>query len=89
VSFYPDVAVVVMVPVTFDPAGVRMRRLLVYAWNPDVSVAVPAVVACVPGPIGVLVRGRRNYLVDWRWWTDAYHDLGVRYTCGEEDSTDG
>ena len=63
VSFYPDVAVVVMVPVTVDPAGVGMRRLLVDAWNPDVPVAVPAVVACVPGPIGVLVGRRRNFLV--------------------------
>jgi hypothetical protein len=89
VSFCPDIAVAVVVPMTVDPAGVRMRRLLVDAWNPDVSVAVPAVVACVPGPIGVLVWGRRNDLVDWSWWADAYYDLGVCDACGKEESTDG
>jgi hypothetical protein len=89
VAFYPDVAVVVMVPVTGFPAGVGMRRLLVCAWNPDVVVAVPAVVAGVPGPIGVFVRWRRNYLVDRSGWADAYYDLRVGDACGEEDSTDG
>jgi hypothetical protein len=78
-----------MIPVTVDPAGVRVRWLLVGAWNPDVSVAVPAVVACMPSPIGVLVGRRRDDLVRPCWWTDAYYDLGVRDACGEEESTDG
>jgi hypothetical protein len=66
-----------------------MRRLLVDAWNPDVSVAVPAVVACVPGPIGVFVGRWWDDLVGRRWWADTYYDLGVGDACGEEESTDG
>jgi hypothetical protein len=88
VPFNPDVAIVMVVPVTVDPAGVGMRRPLINAWNPNILIAVPAVVACVPGIVWVFVG---------RWWNnlarpfrraDAYYDLCVCDSCGEDESTD-
>ena len=84
VAFYPDVAVVVMVPMTFNPAGVGMRRLLVDAGDPDVAVTVPAMVAIVPGPARVFVR-RDGDNFDWtrRGRADSDDDLGLCNACNK------
>jgi hypothetical protein len=82
VSFNPDVALTMVVPVTGDPAGVGMRRFHVGPGNPDVCVAVPAMIALVPGPAGVLVGRRRNNLDGARWgWADADDDLRLGDAC--------
>jgi hypothetical protein len=88
VPFSPDVAVVAVIPTTIDPSGVGMWGLLVGSGNPDVAVTVPAMVASVPGPIGVLVGTRWNYLADTSGRADAHYDLRVCYSCGESKSTD-
>jgi hypothetical protein len=56
VAFYPDIASAAVVPVAFYPVGVGVGGRHVAAGDPDIGVAVPAVVAGVPGPIAVLGR---------------------------------
>jgi hypothetical protein len=65
-----------MRPVAFNPVGVGMGWLNVASGNPYISVAVPAVIAGVPGPVTVLRRGRRdNFYRTRRWWADADDNL--------------
>jgi hypothetical protein len=88
VAFYPDIAVMTVIPVAGDPACVGVRRGLIDAGNPYVAVAVPAVVAVMPGPVRVLVGWSRDYLVDrWRR-TDANYDLSLSDACSEDETTD-
>jgi hypothetical protein len=89
VTFDPDVAVAVVIPMTVNPMGVSVRRLNVGSGNPDVAVTIPAVIASVPGPVGVLVRGRRN---DFMWpfgRTDANDDLSLCNSRGEQKAAGG
>jgi hypothetical protein len=82
VTFDPDVAAATVVPVAWNPAGVGVRWLNIVSGDPDVVVAVPAVIALVPGPTGVLVRRRGNNLDGTRWgWADANDDLGLCDAC--------
>jgi hypothetical protein len=76
VAFLPDPASVVLDPVAFNPVGVRVGWLFVGSGNPDVGMAVPAVVAGVPGPVGMLVERGRNGFYRAGWWADADYDLG-------------
>jgi hypothetical protein len=84
VTFDPDVAAVVLVPVTGDPVGVGVGRFDVGSGDPDVAVAVPTMVAIVPGPARVFVRGDRDHF-DWtrRGRTDSDHDLGLCNACNK------
>jgi hypothetical protein len=78
VTFDPNVAAAMVVPVAFDPVGVGVGWFHVVSGNPDIAVVFPAVVAGVPGPVGVLVRWWRDDLNRARWWwTDANNDLGL------------
>jgi hypothetical protein len=82
VAFDPDIAAVSVGPVAFDPAGVGVGWFDVGSGNPDVAVAVPAVVAGVPGPVGMLMRwDRDDFNRTRRWWTDADDDLGLCDAC--------
>jgi len=88
VAFYPHIAVVVVVPVACYPFGVGVWGGLIGAGNPYVAVAVPAVVAVVPGPLGMLVgRGRDGFANRGRR-TNANYNLGLRDACGEDEPTD-
>ena len=87
-AFYPDVAIVVMIPVAGYPVGVGAGWGFIDAGYPDVSVAVPAMVAVVPGPVGVLVWRRGNALVDRGRRTNANYDLRLGNTCGREQRGD-
>jgi hypothetical protein len=61
-----------------------MGRFDVGTGNPDIPVAVPTVIAFVPGPVGVLVGwGWHNLMGAFRW-TDANYDLGLCYACNKE-----
>jgi hypothetical protein len=83
VAFNPDVAAAPVVPVTVDPAGVGVGWFHVGSGNPDVAIAVPAVVAGVPGPVGVFVWRTRN---DFMWplgGTDTDDDLGLCNACNK------
>jgi hypothetical protein len=78
VAFNPDVAAASVGPVAADPDGVGVWRFHIVSGNPDVAVAVPAVVAVVPGPAGVLVWWWRDYLNRVRWGrADSDDDLGL------------
>ena len=54
----PDVAAALGTPLARDPDGAAMRRTAVGAGDPDVGVAVPAVVAGYPDPVAVNGWGR-------------------------------
>jgi hypothetical protein len=81
VTFDPDVAAVALVPVTADPVGVGVGWLGVVSGDPDVAVAVPAMVAIVPGPARVFAGCDGDYF-DWtrRGRADSDDDLGLRNT---------
>jgi hypothetical protein len=84
VTFYPDVAAAVVVPVSGDPTGVVVGWFDVGSGDPDVAVAVPAVIAFVPGPFKVLVGwGWHNLMGAFRW-TDANYNLGLCDACSKE-----
>jgi hypothetical protein len=73
----PDVAAAAGTPVAFYPVGALKGRALVTAGDPNVAVAVPAVVAGVPGPTGA--GGDGDDLDGTRGWgADADDDLGAR-----------
>jgi hypothetical protein len=84
VAFDPDPAAAAVGPVAFDPAGAGVGRFHVGSGNPDVGVAVPAVVAGMPGPVAMLGRRRRNDFVGAcrRPYTDD--DLGLGNASSEE-----
>jgi hypothetical protein len=89
VAFDPDVAFAVVVPVAVDPVSVGVGWFDVSSGDPDVGAAVPAVVAGVPGPVGMLVWGRRNGFIRTRRGTDANDDLGLCNSCGEQKAAGG
>jgi hypothetical protein len=75
VAFYPDIAAAAVVPVAFNPAGVGMWGFDVGSGNPDVAFAVPAMIAGVPGPTGMLMWRRWDAFDDARRWADADDNL--------------
>jgi hypothetical protein len=89
VAFAIDVAVAVANPLAVDPVCVGVGRVGVVSGNPDILVAVVAVIAGVPGPIGVLMGWRRNALDGTRWRTDTDDDLRLGYACGEKEDASG
>jgi hypothetical protein len=90
-SFMPDVSAAVVDPVTFYPVGAAVGGMLVVAGDPDVSVAVPAVVSGLPDQT-LMGRRRCNLHGARRWRSDADDDLGVRgrdcQRCGEYQTSD-
>jgi hypothetical protein len=89
VALDPNISVVAMVPVAGYPVGMGVGWGFVGAGNPDVAVAVPAVIACMPGPVGVLVGRRRDALMNRGRGTNANYNLGLGDTCSEDEPTDG
>jgi hypothetical protein len=86
VSFDPDPSIATAIPVAGDPADVGVGWFDVITGDPYVLVAVPAVIAFVPGPAGVLVGWRRDYFNRTRWrGTDADDYLGLHDACGEKE----
>jgi hypothetical protein len=85
VTFTPDVAVAVVVPVAVYPASVGVGWLNVGSGDPDVTIAIPPVIAGVPGIVGVLVGRGRDALNGARGWTDTDYDLALCDTCGEKE----
>jgi hypothetical protein len=86
VAFHPYITVATMIPMTIDPAGVGVGWFHIVSGDPDVCVVVPAVIAGVPGPVGVFVRWWRHDFDRTRWWrADADYDLGLGNACGEKE----
>jgi hypothetical protein len=87
-AFVPDVAAAFFAPLTGDPYGSAMWRTAILAVDPDVGVAVPAVVAGDPD-IAFVGWGGDDFDFVRRRWADADDDLGVCVSGadGEEEST--
>jgi len=84
-AFDPNVAAMVVVPVTANPVSVLVGRLDVVAGDPDVSVTVPTVIAVMPGPTWVLVWWGWDDFYGVRWgWSNADNNLGSGGKCGRE-----
>ena len=88
-AFDPDVAFAVMVPMPVHPMSMGMGWFDVGSGDPDVGVAVPAVIAGVPGPIGVLMGWGRNVLDRTGRWADPDDDLGSCNACRKEEGAGG
>jgi hypothetical protein len=85
-TFGPDIAFTSAVPMTVDPAGVWMRRLLIDTGNPDVAVTVPTMIATMPGPIAMLGwRWWNNFMRTFRW-SNTNDNLGLGNTCDEQNA---
>jgi hypothetical protein len=84
VAFDPNIATVTLVPVTGDPAGVGVGWFDVGSRDPDVAVTVPAVIAVVPGPTGMLAGyGGNDFVRSLRGRADANDDLGLCNACNK------
>jgi hypothetical protein len=77
VTIVPDVATALMNPLASNPDGVAMGWLDIGSGDPDVAISVPAMVALMPGPVGVFARRWRHALDDVGRGTDANDDLSV------------
>jgi hypothetical protein len=84
VAFDPDVTAAAVGPVAFNPASVGVGWFHVGSGNPDIAVAVPTVVAGVPGPVTMLGRRSRNDFVGACRRPDADDDLGLGDASREE-----
>ena len=67
-----------------DPVGVGVRCRDIGSGDPDVAIAITAVVAGVPGSVGVFVGWGRDAFHGARGWADAEFNLGLRDTCGDK-----
>ncbi len=86
--FDPYIAPVAMDPAAFNPACVGMRGLLVGARNPDIVRAIPAMIAGMPGPVGMIMRYWRYYFNGtWRGRTNANDNLRIRGSGREKNGT--
>jgi hypothetical protein len=88
VSFDPDIAAAGVAIVARDPAGSAMRWRNIDAGNPDVSLAVPAVVSALPDPVAVIARTWRNDLAPNRRGTDTNGYLSISDTCSQYETTE-
>jgi len=66
VAVDPHIPAAATVPVALNPAGVGVWRFGEVAWNPDVTGAVPAVIAGLPNPAGVRRNGDNLNRPRWR-----------------------
>ena len=81
----PDVASAFGDPGTFNPDGTAMGWTAIAAGDPDVAMAVPAMVAGNPDPIAMRCDGD-DFHGTRRGWADADDDLCVGCTYGEKES---
>jgi hypothetical protein len=87
VALVPDLAAALAAPLARDPDGSRMGRFGVTAADPDVAMAVPAVIAGNPYPPAMW--GCRNNLPRTRrGWPNTNHDLR-RGGCSQDDGSGG
>jgi hypothetical protein len=84
VALNPDITATPMVPMTVNPAGVGVGWFHIGSRDPDVAIAVPAVITCVPCPVGVLMWRGRNDFMRSRRGADTDYDLGVGNACREK-----
>lgn len=83
-TFDPDIATMALIPVATNPVSMGVWWLDIVSGDPDVTVAVPAVIAVMPSPAGVLVGwSRDNFDGAWGRWSNPYDDLGLCKACNK------
>jgi hypothetical protein len=87
VAGVPDVATTLFTPFAFDPNGSAMGWAGVVTVDPDVSVAIPAVVAGNPDK-ALVWRRRDDFDGSRRRWTNADDDLRVGNANRQEEAAD-
>jgi hypothetical protein len=87
VAFGVNITFTMVVPMTINPSSVGMGWLLIRSGHPDVAIAVPTVIAAVPGPITMLGWRWRNDFVRTCRGPDTNYNLGLCNTCGEQKTT--
>jgi hypothetical protein len=85
VAFDPDIATAAVGPVAFDPARTGAGGLLIGSGDPYVAVAVPAVVAGVPGPVAVFWWRGRDYFTGPGRGADTDNNLSLCNASGEKN----
>jgi len=79
-----------MLPAAVDPVCVGVRRGNIFTRNPDVGIAIPAVIACVPNPVAVFGWERRTPLNDAGGRSNADNHLrSCHERCGKYETTGG
>jgi hypothetical protein len=79
-----------MVPTAIDPSCMRARRLHIGSRNPHIASSIPAVIAGMPGPVGMFMgRWRNSFNWTRRRWSNTDDDLGARNTCGQQKAASG
>jgi hypothetical protein len=76
-TLFPDPAIVTMLPAARYPVGMGSGWGFIDTWDPNVTVAIPAMVARVPFPIRMLVRARRDSFMFRMWRANANNYLCV------------
>jgi hypothetical protein len=82
VTFHQHIAAVTVFPAVCDPDGARMRGMSPAAMDPDVAVAIPAMIAIDPHP--AVMRWMIVNFNDWFRRRDA--DIDLRH-CNRGDQT--
>jgi hypothetical protein len=76
-AIVPDVAATLVDPLASNPDGVSVGWFDIRSGDPNVAISVPAVVALMPSPVGVFVRGWGYALDDVGRGADANDDLSL------------
>jgi len=84
----PDVATALFAPLTWDPDGAGMGWPTVGAGDPDITVAVPAMIAGNPDVAGVRRSWNDFNRARWRW-ADADDDLCICGPDGDKETGRG
>jgi len=85
VAGVPDVAATLFTPFAFNPYGPTMGWAAVGAGDPDIAVAIPAVIAGDPDPVAVHGRRFGDDFDGTRRRTDTDNDLRVGRADGEKE----
>jgi hypothetical protein len=84
VTLTPVVAATAFDPTAGNPDSTTPRGSGIETGNPDIGMAIPTVIAGMPGPVRMLARLYGDYFARRRWRRPDTHDhLCVSNSCRE------